>query len=117
VATGSLVIHAVVASDILREEGLRVRVLNVHTIKPLDEEAVAEAARETGCVVTAEEHSVLGGLGGAVAEVLGDRCPVPLKRVGINDIFASVGPLHQLQDKYGLTQEGIMSAVREVVSR
>lgn len=117
VATGSLVIHAVVASDILREEGLRVRVLNVHTIKPLDEEAVAKAARETGCVVTAEEHSVLGGLGGAVAEVLGDRCPVPLKRVGINDIFASVGPLHQLQDKYGLTQEGMMSAVREVVSR
>ena len=117
IATGSLVIHAVIASDILREEGLSVRVIDMHTVKPLDEEAVVEAAGDTGRLVTVEEHSVLGGLGGAVAEVLTDRCPVPLKRVGINDIFASIGPVEQLQDKYGLTHRGIASAVRGLVSK
>lgn len=117
IATGSLVFHSVVAADILREEGLNLRVLNMHTIKPLDEEAIVSAARETGRIVTVEEHSVLGGLGGAVAEVLTSECPVPLKRVGIEDIFASIGPLYQLQQKYGLTYEGIVSAVREHVSR
>jgi len=116
IATGSLVFYAVVAADVLREEGLNVRVLNMHTIKPLDEDAIVSAAQETGRIVTAEEHSVLGGLGGAVAEVLTSECPVPLKRVGIDDIFASIGPLYQLQSKYGLTYEGVVSAVRELVS-
>ena len=117
VATGSLVVHAAIAADMLEAEGLSVRVLNMHTVKPLDEEAVVRAAQETGRIVTAEEHTVLGGLGGAVAEVLTDRCPVPLKRVGIQDIFASIGTLDQLQEKYGLTHTGIAAAVREVMAR
>lgn len=116
VATGTMVIHAVIASDILKDEGLGVRVLNIHTIKPLDEEILVKAAEETGKIVTAEEHTVLGGLGGAVAEVLGDRCPVPVKRIGIDDVFASIGPWEELQDKYGLNAEGIASTVRGLVS-
>jgi len=117
IATGSLVVYAAIAADVLEEEGISARVLNMHTVKPLDEQAIVKAAEETGRIVTAEEHTVLGGLGGAVAEVLTDRCPVPLKRVGINDIFASIGALSELQEKYGLTHTGIASAVREVVGR
>jgi len=117
IATGSLVVYAAIAADVLAAEGLSVRVLNMHTVKPLDEDAIVKAAEETGRLVTAEEHNVLGGLGGAVAEVLTDRCPVPLKRVGINDIFASIGTLPQLQEKYGLTHTGIAAAVREVMGR
>lgn len=117
IATGSLVVYAAIAADVLAGEGLSVRVVNMHTVKPLDEEAIVKAAQETGRIVTAEEHNVLGGLGGAVAEVLTDRCPVPLKRVGINDIFCSIGSLGELQEKYGLTHTGIAAAVREVMKR
>lgn len=112
IATGSVVVYAAIASDMLKEEGIGVRVLNMHTAKPLDEEAIVKAAEETGRIVSVEEHNVLGGLGSAVAEVLTTRCPVPLKRIGINDIFASIGPLYELQKKYGLTHEGISEAVR-----
>ena len=117
IATGSLVVYAAIAADALEAEGISARVLNMHTVKPLDEEAIVKAAQETGRIVTAEEHTVLGGLGGAVAEVLTDRCPVPLKRVGIDDIFASIGALPQLQEKYGLTHTGIAAAAREVMKR
>ena len=116
IATGPTVVYAAIASDLLREEGLSVRVLNMHTVKPLDEEAIERAARETGRILTVEEHNVLGGLGGAVAETVTSRHPVPVKRVGIQDIFASIGPLQGLQEKYGLTHEGIATAVKELVS-
>ena len=116
IATGSIVVHAALASDLLKKEGFNVRVLNMHTVKPLDQEAVEESARETGRIVTVEEHNVLGGLGSAVAEVVTSACPVPVKRVGIQDIFASIGPLVELRRKYGLTYDGIASAVRELVS-
>jgi transketolase len=117
IATGPTVVYAAIASDILREEGLSIRVLNMHTVKPLDEEAIERAAHETGRILTVEEHNVLGGLGGAVAEVVTSECPVPVKRLGIPDIFASIGPLYELQRKYGLTHEGIASSVRELVSK
>ena len=116
VATGSLVVHAAIAADVLAAEGINARVVNMHTIKPLDEEVLVKAAEETGRIVTVEEHTILGGLGGAVAEVVSEHCPVPVKRIGINDIFASIGPAEELQRKYGLTHEGVASSVREFVS-
>ena len=117
IATGSMVVHAALASDLLGKEGLSVRVLNMHTIKPLDERAVEKACRETGRIVTVEEHNVLGGLGSAVTEVVTGTYPVPVKRVGIQDIFASIGPLADLRRKYNLTYDGIAAAVRELASK
>ena len=88
------------------------RVVEMHTIKPLDTELVVRCARETGAIVTAEEHSVIGGLGGAVAECLSQSAPVPLERVGVNDTFARVGPYSELLDKYGMSVEAIVAAAR-----
>ena len=117
IATGVLVFHAMLASDLLRQEGLGVRVVNMHTIKPIDRAEIIAAARDTGRIVTAEEHSVIGGLGGAVAEVVVQECPVPMRMVAIPDIFASIGPTLQLYAKYGLTWDGIARVAREFVRR
>lgn len=117
IATGPLTTYAALASDTLKGEGLSIRVLNMHTVKPLDVKAITKAAQETGRIVTVEEHNVLGGLGSAVAEVVTSECPVPVKRLGIQDIFASIGSLYDLHSKYGLTTEGILSAVKEMVSK
>ena len=117
IATGIMVAAALEAADMLAEDGIRVRVLDVHTIKPLDVEAVIKAARETGVLVTAEEHSVIGGLGGAVAEALVENYPVPLKRVGIPDRFGESGTPSELLEKYGLTPKFLAAAVKEVVIR
>lgn len=117
IATGSMVFHAVVAADLLREEGIKLRVLNMHTVKPLDEEAVIKAARETGRIITVEEHNIYGGLGGAVAEAVTASHPVPVTRLGIKDIFASIGPLYELQKKYGLTYEGIAASIKQALGR
>ena len=87
----------------------------MHTVKPLDVDAVVRAAEETGAIVTAEEHSIVGGLGGAVAEVLGEQHPVPLKRVGIADRFAETGPYAALLDRYGMAVADIVAAARHVV--
>ena len=81
--------------------------INIHTIKPIDAELLVKAAQETGKIVTVEEHSVIGGLGGAVAEVLSEQCPVKMLRIGMNDVFGESGPAVQLLEKYGLDAEGI----------
>ncbi len=117
IGTGLMVSFCLDAADRLAEEGIEATVVEVHTIKPLDVPAVLSAARATGAIVTAEEHSVLGGLGGAVAEVLGECCPVPLRRVGIQDSFAESGPYFDLLEKYGLSAEQIACAAREAVRR
>ena len=87
--------------------------INIHTIKPLDEELVVAAAKETGKVVTVEEHSIIGGLGGAVCECLAEKAPVPVKRIGINDVYGESGPAVALLEKYGLDADGIYKQIKE----
>jgi len=115
IGCGLMVSRALEAAEVLAEEGIGACVLEMHTIKPLDEEAVLQAARETGALVTAEEHSVLGGLGGAVAELVAEHHPVPLKRVGLSDCFAETGPYEAILEKYGMSAAAIVSAARQTV--
>ena len=96
-------------------DGIDAKVINIHTIKPLDEELIVAAAKETGKVVTVEEHSIIGGLGGAVCECLSEKAPVPVKRIGINDVFGESGPAVALLEKYGLDAEGIYKQIKEFV--
>ncbi|SHI55023.1 transketolase family protein [Desulfofundulus thermosubterraneus] len=117
IATGIMVAAALEAAGMLEQEGIRVRVVNMHTIKPLDEEAVIAAARETGVIVTAEEHSVIGGLGGAVAEAVCAHHPVPVCRVGVPDVFGESGKPGELLEKYGLTAAHLAAKVREAVTK
>ncbi|CCO07590.1 transketolase family protein [Desulforamulus hydrothermalis] len=114
-ATGMMVAAALEAADTLAQRGISALVLDVHTIKPLDIVAVVEAARKCGAVVTAEEHSVIGGLGSAVAETLAEHCPVPLRRVGIKDTFGESGSPRELLQRYGLTADHIVEAVYKVL--
>lgn len=116
IATGLMVPDALKAADALATEGIRVRVINMHTIKPLDEETVVRAAKETGCIVTAEEHNILGGLGGAVAETTGAKSPVPVVRVGVKDSFGRSGNAQALLKMYHLTPEDIVAAVQEAIA-
>jgi len=116
VCCGLMVSRCLEASDILASEGISAGVLEMHTIKPLDSEGLLTAARETGAVVTAEEHSIIGGLGGAVAEVLGQEFPVPVLRVGVADQFAETGPYKALLDRYGMSVEHIIGAARQAMS-
>lgn len=116
IATGIMVDAALEAYNILAEEGIKVRVLNIHTIKPIDEEAVVNAARETGVIITAEEHSIIGGLGSAVCEVTSENHPVPVIRVGIKDTFGESGKPAELIKAYGLTAEDIVKAVKKGLS-
>ncbi len=115
IASGIMVSKALEAAEELEEKGLQVRVINMSTIKPLDEELILEAARETGFIVTAEEHSIIGGLGSGVAEVLVEKCPIPMKRVGIMDTFGESGPPELLLEKYGLTAKNIKETVLSLV--
>ena len=115
IGTGLMLSRCLEAADALAGEGIDARVLEMHTVKPLDVEAVLQAARETGALVTAEEHSIIGGLGGAVAEAVADAYPVPVKRVGINDRFAETGPYAELLDRYGMSIEDIVSAARQAM--
>jgi transketolase len=117
IATGLMVHEALVAASNLAREGVSADVINLHTVKPLDQKAVLEAARKTGAVVTAEEHSVIGGLGGAVAELLAENFPVPVMRVGIRDVFGESGPWKELFTKYGLTASEIENAAKEAIRR
>ena len=105
------------AAEQLAEDGIEARVINIHTIKPLDEELIVKAAKETKKVVTVEEHSVIGGLGGAVAEVLSEQYPVPLMRIGIQDVFGESGPAEKLLEKYGLDAESIYRKVKNFLNR
>ncbi|HOW22481.1 MAG TPA: transketolase family protein [Sedimentibacter sp.] len=115
IATGLMVQEALKAHDMLKEDGIDARLINIHTIKPIDTEIIIKAARETGAIVTAEEHSNIGGLGSAVLEVLSDQCPVPVKRVGIRDTFGESGKPKDLLKKYGLTAEDIAAQAKEVL--
>lgn len=117
IANGIMVFEAMDAAEQLSSEGIEARVLNVHTVKPIDEAAILKAAQETGCLVTAEEHSLIGGLGAAVAEILVRKCPVPVEMVGVNDIFTESGTDVELQKIFGLTSKEIVAAARKVVKR
>lgn len=117
IALRDLVAHALVAAARLAEEGLDVRVIDCHTLKPLDVECVLTAARETGAIVTAEDNVIFGGLGSAVAEVLVENHPIPMERIGVRDTFAESGPYLALLDKYGMSARHIADAVRRVVGR
>ena len=115
VATGLCVSSALEAADMLAEDGIEAKVINIHTIKPIDSDLLVEAAKETGKVVTVEEHSVIGGLGGAVCEVLSEKYPVPVKRIGVNDVYGESGPAVKLIEKYGLDGKGVYASVKEFV--
>ena len=115
IATGLMVSKALQAAELLAAEGISLRVINIHTIKPLDEELVLQAARETGCIVTSEEHSVIGGLGSVVCELLSEKCPVPVLRHGVNDEFGRSGTAAAVLDYFGLNAEGIAAKVREAL--
>lgn len=117
IANGAMVYEAVNAAEALANEGISVRVLDMHTVKPLDEEAVVKAARETGVIVTAEEHQIEGGLGGAVAECLAKTFPVPMEMVAVNDSFGQSGEPQELMDRYGLNAENIAEKIRAVIRR
>jgi transketolase len=117
IACGVMVARAIEAARQLAQKGIRLRIVEMHTIKPLDTNLIVRCARETGAIVTAEEHSVIGGLGGAVAECLSQSAPVPLERVGINDTFAESGPYLDLLDKYGMSVEAIVAAAQRALNR
>lgn len=117
IAAGLEVIEAIKAADILKSEGISARVLDMFTIKPIDEKAILEAAKETGAIVTAENHNIIGGLGGAVAEFLSENSMVPMERIGIKDIFGEVGPVDWLKKRFELTAEDIVKKAKKVISR
>ena len=116
-ATGHLVWEALLAFDELAKEGIKAEVVNIHTIKPLDEEAVLKSVKKTGCVVTAEEHNIYGGLGEAVSGVLSRNMPVPMEMVAVKDVFGQSGTPAELMKYYGLDSENIVKAVKKVLSR
>ena len=115
IATGIMVSKAMDAAEILAGKGIDARVIDIHTIKPLDKDIIIKAAKETGKIVTAEEHSVIGGLGSAVCEVLSEECPVKVKRVGQKDTYGESGQPDELLEKYGMTEKDIVSAALEVL--
>lgn len=114
-ATGTMVHEALEASMMLKKENIDVSVINIHTIKPLDENNIIKNAKETGAVITVEEHSIYGGLGGAVAEILGEKYPVPMKRIGVNDVFGESGEYEELLKKHGLTAMNIVKSAKELL--
>lgn len=113
VATGLCVSSALEAAEKLAADGIDAKIINIHTIKPLDEELIVAAAKETGKVVTVEEHSVIGGLGSAVCDALAEKCPVPVKKIGVQDAFGESGPAVALLAKYKLDGEGVYEQVKE----
>ena len=116
-ATGHLVWEAILAGEKLAEKGISVEIINIHTIKPLDEAAVIASALKTKCVVTAEEHNILGGLGESIAGVLARHLPTPIEMVAVNDTFGESGEPAQLMEKYGLSANHVVAAVEKVMSR
>lgn len=116
IATGLMVNEALIAAETLKNEGIAARVINMATIKPIDSEAILRAAKETGAIVTAEEHSVIGGLGSAVAEVVCETTPVPVLRVGVMDTFGKSGPAVDLLKLYGLSAEHIVEEAKKAVA-
>ena len=115
VATGLMVSMALEARELLAAEGISARVVNIHTIKPIDRDIIAKAASETGAIVTAEEHNIIGGLGGAVAEVVCETAPAPVVRVGMNDTYGHSGTVPALLEAYGLTPAAIVAAAKKAI--
>lgn len=115
VATGLMVNEALEAAKSLENDGISARVVNIHTIKPLDKELITKCAKETGVIVTAEEHSIIGGLGSAVAETVTETCPVPVIKVGVNDEFGHSGPAVELLKQFGLSADNIAAKAKEAV--
>lgn len=117
IATGIMVEDALKAADALEKQGVLARVVNMFTLKPIDKELIIKCAEETGAIVTVENHSVINGLGSAVAEVLSENCLAPLERVGVQDRFGQVGPVDYLKEIYGLTPDDICNSVQKVLER
>lgn len=117
IAYGIMVKEALIAADMLKEQGINARVLDMFTIKPLDKKAVIKAAQETGAIVTAENHNIIGGLGEAVASVLAENTCAPLERVGVNDVFGKVGTQDYLAKEFNLTADDIVAKVKKVLDR
>jgi len=117
IGTGIMVGRCTEAAEVLRREGIDARIIEIHTLKPIDEGLIVQAAQETGAIVTAEEHSIIGGLGGAVTEVLSSQCPVPILRVGIADTFTETGPYEALLDRYGMGVTDIVASARRAIAR
>lgn len=117
VATGLMVTEALKAYDMLKEEGIDARIINIHTIKPLDKELILKAAAETGAIVTVEEHSIIGGLGEAVAAAVSEEKPVPVIRVGVNDTFGMSGPAAQLLEQFGLCASNVVAKAKEAIAK
>ena len=117
IACGVMVAIALEASELLAEQGISVTVINMSSIKPIDKALILHWARETGAVLTAEEHSIIGGLGSAVAEVLSEDYPVFLKRIGVEDAFGQSGKPDELMELYGLTKENLVQAVQTLVAK
>jgi transketolase len=115
IGTGIMVGRCIEAAEVLRQEGIDARIIEIHTLKPIDEGLIVQAAQETGAIVTAEEHSIIGGLGGAVTEVLSSQCPIPILRVGIADIFTETGPYEALLDRYGMGVTDIVASARRAI--
>lgn len=117
IATGLMVAEAIEAGKALAEQGINARVINIHTIKPIDRDIIVKAARETGKIVTVEEHSVIGGLGSAVGDVVLEEYPVPVVKIGINDVFGHSGAAKDLLVEYGLTAENIVKTTKAFLSK
>ena len=117
IACGLMVQEALKAVEILKNDGVSARMIDMHTIKPIDRELIVKAAEETGAIVTAEEHNIIGGLGAAVSEVIGATIPVPIERVGVEDTFGHSGHPDELLKKFGLTPEHIAEAAQKTIKR
>ena len=116
-ATGLMVSQSLKAVELLEQEGISAQIINISTIKPIDKELIIQAAMTTGAVVTAEEHSIIGGLGSAVAEVLSENCPTPMRRIGTLDRPGTSGSPAELLERYQLNPQHIISAVKEVLQQ
>jgi len=117
ISTGILVVESLKAADILAGQGFNTRLLDVHTIKPIDQDTVLRAARETGAIVTVEDGNILGGLGGAVAEIVGEHFPVPIQRVGVRDIFGRSGTIEEIKTAYQLSAPFIVNAAQQAMNQ
>ncbi len=115
VATGLLVSEAIEAAKQLEADGINARVINIHTIKPIDKDIIIKAAKETGLIITAEEHSVIGGLGSAVCDVLSENCPTKVVKIGVNDVYGHSGPAVELLKQFGLSAENIVNTVKKAL--
>ena len=116
IATGALVNEALEAYDELKKQKISARIINIHTIKPIDKGLILKAAKETKAIVTAEDHSINGGLGGAVAEVLAENCPAKMERIGVKDVFGESGEPNELLEKFGLTPTNIAKSARDILA-